>query len=184
MATRTPVQWRLPRRSRTPLAERVPALRTVARGVAACCLAALVVVNAVGLGVVGAPAGTPEQVTDRSWDMFAPSPPLSTWWLLAPATTTTGERVDAITGEPFDASRPSEVATAHRNERWRKFFDDAKREPRLRESLAGYLCSRWNRSHESEMRGLELWHMSERTDLDGPETVARQRLGTYRCQSV
>jgi hypothetical protein len=181
VAARLPHQWRLPQSPRTVLAERVPALRTVARGVAALCLAALVVVNAVGLGAVVAPAGTPEQVTERSWDMFAPSPPLSTWWVIAPATLTTGERVNAITGDAFDASRPPEVADMHRNERWRKFFADARREPRLRESLARHLCSRWNRTHDAGMTELELWHMTERTDLDGPESVRRERLGTYRC---
>ncbi len=181
---RAAVPWRLPRRPRTPLAARVPPLSRAARGLAACCLAALLVVNAVGLGLVGAPAGTPDQVTERSWDMFAPSPPLSTWWLLAPANLTSSERVDAITGEPFDASRPSEVASVHGSADWRKFYADAKREPRLRASLARHLCARWNRSHDTGMRTVELWHASERTDLDGPESVERERLGTYRCGSL
>ncbi len=178
---RTAIPWRLPRRPRTPLTARVPPLERGARGLAACCLAALLVVNAVGLGLVGAPAGTPDQVTERSWDMFAPSPPLSTWWLVAPATLSSGERVDAITGEPFDASRPPEVAAVHGSAGWRKFFADAKWEPRLRESLARFLCARWNRSHDTGMRTVELWHVTERTDLDGPETVERDRLGSYRC---
>lgn len=181
---RTALRWRLPRLPRTSLAERVPPLSTAARALAACCLAALVVVNAIGLGVVGAPAGTPEQVTERSWDMFAPSPPLSTWWLLAPANLTSGGRVNAITGESFDASRPPEVAAVHGNERWRKFFADAKRDPRLRQSLARHLCARWNRTHDSGMTDVQLWHMTERTDLDGPETVERERLGAYRCGTV
>ncbi|WP_328764066.1 HTTM domain-containing protein [Haloarcula salinisoli] len=178
---RVPVTRRLPRLPRTPLARRVPALTALARTLAALCLVALVVVNAVGLGVVGAPAGTPDQVTERSWDMFAPSPPRATWWVLAPANLTSGERVNAITGEPFDASRPPEVAEMHRNERWRKFFADAKREPQLRQSLARHLCTRWNRTHDSGMTDVQLWHMSERTDLDGPESVERERLGSYRC---
>ena len=175
-------QW-LPQSPRTPLAERVPALSRVVRGFAACCLAALVVVNAVGLGAVGAPAGTPPQVTERSWDMFAPSPQLSTWWLLAPANLSSGERVNAITGDAFDASRPPEVAAMHHNAAWRKFFADARREPRLRQSLARYLCTRWNRTHDSEMTDVQLWLLTERTDLDGPESVERERLGTYRCHS-
>jgi hypothetical protein len=173
-------RW-LPQRPRTPLAERVPALSQIARGFAALCLAALVVGNAVGLGVVGAPAGTPDQVTERSWDMFAPSPQLSTWWLVAPANLSSGERVNAITGEPFDASRPPEVAEMHRSAAWRKFFADAKREPRLRQSLVRHLCARWNRTHDSAMTEVQLWHVTERTDLDGPETVKRERLGAYRC---
>jgi len=181
LETRLPTLRGLPRVPRTPLAKRVPALSTAARTFAACCLAALVVVNAVGLGVVAAPAGTPEQVTERSWDMFAPSPQLATWWLLAPANLTTGDRADAITGEAVDASRPPEVATVHGNERWRKFFADARREPRLRESLARHLCTRWNRTHDSGMTDVEFWRMSERTELDGPETVERERLGSYRC---
>lgn len=179
----TTLPWRLPRLSRTPIAERVPGLRVIARSLAALCLAALLVVNVVGLGLVGAPAGTPEQVTERSWDMFAPSPPLSTWWLLAPANLTSGQRVNAVTGEPLSVSRPAEIAAMHRNERWRKFFADAKREPGLRESLARHLCERWNRTHDTGMTDLQLWLLTEQTVLDGPESVERERLGSYQCRA-
>lgn len=167
--------------AKTPLARRWPALSWLGRVGATVCLVVLLVTNAVGLGVVAAPSGTPEQVTDRSWDMFAPSPPVTTWWYVAPANLSSGDRVDAITGEAFDPGRPADVATRHPNERWRKFLADARREPRLRESLARYLCARWNRTHESRMLDVRLWHMAEPTDLDGPESVQRTELGRYRC---
>lgn len=170
--------------ARTPLSRRFPALSWVGRVGATLCLAVLLVTNAVGLGVVAAPSGTPEQVTDRSWDMFAPSPPVTTWWYVAPANLSTGERVDAITGDRFDPTRPADVATRHPNERWRKFLADAHREPRLREPLARYLCGRWNRTHESRMLDVQLWHMAEPTDLDGPESVQRTRMGQYRCGAL
>lgn len=169
---------------RTPLADRVPTLSRIARALAVCCLAVILVTNAVGLGVVAAPAGTPDRLTDRSWDMFAPSPPLATWWYEAPANLTSGERVDALTGEQYDRSRPTEAASRYPNERWRKFLDDARTEPRLRRSLATFLCERWNRTHGDEMTAVNLWVATERTDLDGPETVERERLGRYRCGAV
>ena len=168
----------------TPLAQRVPALSGAARAFAALCLAVLLVSNAVGLGVVGAPAGTPSQVTERSWDMFAPSPPLATWWYDAPATLTTGEQVNAITGDRYDRSRPADAADRHPNERWRKFFADARQEPRLRESLARYHCQRWNRTHDSGMTGIELWLQWESTALGGPESVQRERQEQYRCSEL
>ena len=169
---------------RTPLSARIPALSTAARALASVCLVALVLVNLVGLGVVAAPQGTPEQVTERSWDMFAPSPPLQTWWYVAPATLTSGERVNAVTGERFDPGRPENVATRHPNERWRKFYADARTDARLRESLAAYLCNRWNRSHDDRMVELTLWLVTEPTDLDGPETIERERQGHYDCVAV
>jgi hypothetical protein len=165
----------------TPLADRVSGLSGLARTIAGCCLVVLLVTNAVGLGVVAAPAGTPEQATERSWDMFAPSPPRATWWYAAPATLTSGDRVDAITGDSLDTERPAEIATQHRSQRWRKLFADARTEPRLRRSLAGYLCARWNRTHDDEMVDVSLWLLTEPTDLDGPESVRRERQGTYRC---
>ncbi|WP_328764986.1 HTTM domain-containing protein [Haloarcula rubra] len=169
---------------RTPIADRVPALSHVARALAVCCLAVILVTNAVGLGVVAAPAGTPDRLTDRSWDMFAPSPPLATWWYEAPANLTSGDRIDALTGDPYERTRPTEAAARYPNERWRKFLDDARSEPRLRRSLAGFLCERWNRTHADGMTAVSLWVATERTDLDGPETVERERLGRYRCGAV
>lgn len=166
---------------------RLPAprsLRTVARVFASVCLVALLVINAIGLGVVAPPAGTPDAVAERSWDMFAPSPPLGTWWYAAPATLESGERVDALARAPVDLSRPPDAASTYPNERWRKFLDDAKREPALRESLAAHLCWRWNRSHEDEMVHVELVQLREPTDLDGPETVERETFGAFDCAAV
>jgi len=179
VATVDSLSGRLPTRRR--LVDRYPALSGVARGLAAACLVVLLLTNAVGLGVVDAPSGTPDQLTDRTWDMFAPSPPRATWWVVAPATLANGERVNAITGARFEPGRPAEVADRHRNARWRKFLADARTDPRLRASLAASLCARWNRSHETAMTAVELRLLAEPTDLDGPESVERETLGTYRC---
>lgn len=168
---------------KTPIAARLPALSTAGRAVASVCLVVLVVVNAIGLGAVSAPAETPEQVTERSWDMFAPSPPQETWWYVAPANLTSGRQVNAITGETFERGRPDNVATQYPNERWRKFFADARTDQRLRGSLAGYLCDRWNRTHDDRMVDLTLWRVSEATDLDGSESVERDNEGHYDCSA-
>jgi hypothetical protein len=159
-------------------------VRSLARAAAAVCLVALLIVNAVGLGVVAPPAGTPDAVADRSWDMFAPSPPLGTWWYAAPATLASGERVDALRREPVDLSRPPDAASTYPNERWRKFLDDARREPALQRSLAAHLCWRWNRTHEDEMVAVRLVQLREPTDLDGPETVEREQFAAFDCAAV
>ncbi|WP_276276908.1 hypothetical protein [Haloarcula regularis] len=193
-----PVVWnRLQRRAPTGLGAlvaslperrgtlRVPdGLRSVTRGVATVCLVALLLVNAVGLGLVAPPAGTPDAVADRSWDMFAPSPPLGTWWYAAPATLASGERVDALSRESVDLSRPSDAASAYSNERWRKFLDDARREPALQRSLAAHLCWRWNRTHGDRMVRVRLVQLREPTDLDGPETVEREQFAAFDCAAV
>lgn len=168
---------------REPLARRVPALSGLARAVAATAIAVLVVVNAVALGVVAAPPGTPDRVESRTWDMFAPSPPRGTWWYAAPGTLESGARVDLLARDRVDLSRPDDVASRYPNGRWRKFLATADDEPRLRRSLAAHLCRRWNRAHEDEVVRLRLVHLSEATDLDGPEHVERRTLGTYRCEA-
>ncbi|MFC7021388.1 MULTISPECIES: HTTM domain-containing protein [Haloarcula] len=159
-------------------------VRSLARAAAVVCLVALLAVNAVGLGLVAPPAGTPDAVADRSWDMFAPSPPLGTWWYAAPATLASGQRVDALRRGPVDLSRPPDAAGTYPNERWRKFLDDARREPALQRSLVAHLCWRWNRAHEDEMVAVRLVQLREPTDLDGPETVEREQFAAFECADV
>ncbi|WP_276271546.1 HTTM domain-containing protein [Haloarcula litorea] len=172
----------LPSSPREPLAARLPALSTAARSLAAVCLAVLIVVNAVALGVVAAPAGTPERVESRSWDMFAPSPPLGTWWYAAPATLASGERVNLLTDHDPDGSKPPEVSSLY-DERWRKLLGDAAGEPLLRQSLADSLCARWNARHSDDAVNVTLVRYREPTVFDGPESIEREPLGRYQCGS-
>ncbi|WP_233560853.1 HTTM domain-containing protein [Haloarcula sp. Atlit-47R] len=154
---------------------------TTTRSVATLGIVAIVILNAVAVGFVTAPTGTPDRIEDRSWNMFAPDPPQETWWYAAPATLESGNRVDALAGEPVNLSRPPEVSDRFPNQRWKKFLGTARHEPSLRRSLATYLCSRWNRSHGDAMKRVELIVLTESTNLNGSESVDREGLGSYQC---
>ncbi|WP_336358193.1 HTTM domain-containing protein [Haloarcula sp. CGMCC 1.6347] len=154
---------------------------TTTASLAALGIVAIVVLNAIAVGFVAAPTGTPDRIEDRSWNMFAPDPPQETWWYAAPATLESGNRVDALTGEPVTLSRPPEVSDRFPNQRWKKFLGTARHEPSLRRSLATYLCSRWNQRHDDAMERVELIVLTESTNLNGSESVSQERLGSYQC---
>ncbi|WP_424004609.1 hypothetical protein ACOZ4I_07790 [Haloarcula salina] len=172
------VRSRWPRRSVTST---LPAVHAVMRGIAILAVVTLLAVNAVAVGFVDAPAGTPDRIESRSWDMFAPSPTVQTWWYVAPATLESGERIDALTGGPVDNARPADAADRFPGMRWKKFLGDVRRQPRLRRSLATYFCTRWNRTHDDEMERVTLTFVTERTRLGASERVERTDLGTYNC---
>lgn len=172
------IRLRRPRRSVTSA---LPAVRAVASGVAVLAVTALLIVNAVAVGFVDAPAGTPARIKDRSWDMFAPAPGAQTWWYVAPATLESGTQIDALTDGPVDSTRPADAASRFPGMRWKKFLGDARHRPRLRRSLATYLCTRWNRTHDDEMERVTLAFMTERTRFDASERVEQTALGTYGC---
>ena len=144
-------------------------------------IVAIVVLNAIAVGFVATPTGTPDRIEDWSWNMFAPDPPLETWSYAAPAALESGNRSNAITGEPVNLSRPSEVSDRVPNQGWKKLFETARHEPSLRRSLARYLCSRWNRSHDDAIERMDLPLLTEPTDLNGPESINREHLGSYQC---
>ncbi|MDQ2072568.1 HTTM domain-containing protein [Haloarcula sp. H-GB4] len=154
---------------------------TTTQSLAVLGIVAIVLLNAVAVGFVAAPTGTPDRIEDRSWNMFAPDPPQETWWYAAPAPLESGNRVDALTGETVNLSRPPEVSDRFPNQRWKKFLGTARHEPSLRRSLATYLCSRWNQSHDDTMERVELIFLTESTNLSGPESVDREQLGSYQC---
>jgi hypothetical protein len=154
---------------------------TTAHSLAVLGIVAIVGLNAIAVGFVAAPTGTPDRIEDRSWNMFAPDPPLETWWYAAPATLESGNRIDALTGEPVNLSRPPEVSDRVPSQRWKKLFETARHEPSLRRSLATYLCSRWNQSHDEAIERMDLLLLTEPTNLNGPESVNREHLGSYQC---
>jgi hypothetical protein len=181
--------WELTRRieRRCPRLPRRPDLRARIRplgsAVAAVLFAVLLVVNAVALGFVPAPEGTPEQVTDPSWSMFAPRPPTADAWFRAPATLDSGERIDALGQSSLSWDRPPDPSATYPNERWRKYLwrlagNDG---TPLREPFAQYLCERWNGAHADDIERLRLVVVREPTTLDRPESTERVGLGAFDC---
>ncbi|KAA9397328.1 HTTM domain-containing protein [Haloarcula sp. CBA1130] len=171
------LRFHRPRRSVTTA---LPA-RSVVSGVAVLAVITLLTINAVAVGFVDAPAGTPDRVEDRSWDMFAPAPSEQTWWYVAPATLDSGTRIDALTGGPVDTTRPADAASRFPGMRWKKFLGDTRHRPQLRRALATYFCTRWNRTHDDRMERVTLAFMTERTRFNASERVERTTLGTYEC---
>ncbi|WP_367175412.1 HTTM domain-containing protein [Haloarcula rubripromontorii] len=169
---------RRPESAAGPSQSRFP---TTASSLAALGVVAIVVLNAIAVGFVPAPTGTPDRIEARSWNMFAPDPPQETWWYAAPATLDSGQRIDALTGEPVNLSRPAEVSDRIPNPRWKKFLGTARHKSSLRRSLATYLCSQWNQSHDDAIDRVDLVLLTEPTNLNGPESVDQERLGSYQC---
>lgn len=142
---------------------------------------AMLVSNAATLGVAPVDDST---VPEQSWDMFAPVPPGVDGWFVAPGATTNGQQVDALASEPLSWDRPSELASTYPSARWRKYLLGLRAggtEPH-RAALAGYLCQRWNRSHDDGLRQVELVFVAESTRLDGPDPQRREQLGEYSCR--
>jgi len=140
----------------------------------------LLLSNASTLGIVSA---DDSPVPEQSWDMFAPSPPLTDGWFVAPGRTTTNRTVDALADRSLRWDRPPDLVAAYPSARWRKYLMSvrASDDRRLRQSLAQSLCGRWNRSHESDLRHVRLVFVAEQTRLDGPDQRRRESLGRYDC---
>jgi len=160
-------------------------LRPLASTIGAVAIVAMLTTNVVALGFAPVPAGTPDRITDPTWNMFAPAPPGNDGWYVAPATLESGDRIDALQEEPLSYDRPAEITTTFPNERWRKYLwrlrsDEGRA---LHEPFTAYLCHRWNRVHTDRIERVQLVYISQPTRLDGPETTDRIELGTYECDS-
>jgi hypothetical protein len=95
-------------------------------------LALLLLSSAVELGLLDAPDGTPEELTDSSWTMFA-HPPTSEVWIVAEAHLADNRTVDALRGGTPSLDRPPDV-DRYPNARWRKHLSRYRGAPALRET--------------------------------------------------
>ncbi len=185
-----------PRDGTVPIAERFPAApvigdswpavaataRRLATATATAGIAAMLVVNAMSLGYVAPPAGTPDAVAEKSWNMFG-NPPRDDGWYAMPATLDSGGRIDAYRGTAAPLDRPPNRSAANRNERWRKLLDDVRGADRraARRSLLAYECRRWNGTHETGATSVDLVYVQR--PLDGGGTGDRVALGSVDCRA-
>jgi hypothetical protein len=156
--------------------------RPATRTVAALLLAFVFVWNAAAVGLVALPAGTASvDPSERRWDMFAPEPQATDAWHVPVGTTTAGEQVDALRGGApvFDVVRPAATYPTHR---WYVYLTDLQRAPGLRPGFAEYLCTRWDRTHASDLARVELVVVTQPVRLDAPDPTERRSLGTYECR--
>ncbi|WP_227259807.1 HTTM domain-containing protein [Salarchaeum japonicum] len=146
-------------------------------------LAFVLVWNAAAVGVVQTPESAPVQPSERSWDMFAPEPLGTDGWYVAPATTTTGETVDAWNGGTVSYAKPPDVSETYPSARWRKYlatvalFDGRS----LADEFAAYLCRDWNATHDSTLAQVSVVFVAQPTRLDGPEPIENRTLANHSC---
>jgi hypothetical protein len=102
----------------------------------------------------------------QSWQMFAPDPIDTTRWYVAAGTLEDGTERDVLHDSEFDFERPSRVETAYPTARWRKYFANVygADNENHRSYLANYLCSDWNRTHETSVESVTIYQAYERTD--------------------
>ena len=150
-------------------------------------LAGVLVWNAVALGY--APVDTADAPrADVPWDMFAPMPPDSREWVVAPGRTVDGERVDAYEGTRLSPgeNRWNRPPTAYRSVRWRKYVVSLVwgEEPRLVHPFAAGLCARWDRTHVTELENVTVYAVREPVRIDGPPGEReRRRLVEHDCRT-
>ncbi|SFS01331.1 Vitamin K-dependent gamma-carboxylase [Halomicrobium zhouii] len=173
-AATEPVRMRLwtgfpsvdPRRVELPVGQRARTARSV---FLAGLLASMLLLNAVAVGLVDAPAGTPEAVEDRSWNMFG-NPPESESWYVAYATLDSGRNVSGH----VSAARwggPTDGRDRYPRGRWRKFTSNVDRgdEDQLVAALGRDVCRRWSASGDQQVRAVTLERVDEESVLDGPD---------------
>jgi len=162
--------------------------RRVTSVVVAVLLVLVLAWNAATLGYVDVPDGVEAAVDpdERRWDMFAPSPPRSDGWYVVPGRLESGGQVDAYRRSSVQWDRPPDVAATYPTARWRKYLiglwwadDDDLTRP-----FAGYLCRRWNSTHEDDLVGVTVYVVEQPTRLDGPEPTHRRKLLGYSCANA
>ena len=161
--------------------------RSRRRGVVtAVALAALVFVvgwNAVTLGAVDLSSATVADASEEyRWDMFA-SPRRTDGWFVAAGETAAGERVDPLGDRPLTFDRPPDLADAYPTHRWMRYLLNlrAPDNAELRPAFGDRLCRRWTRRHDAALEDVTVYFMAEPTDLDGSESVRRERLHAQAC---
>lgn len=146
------------------------------------CLLGMGVWNAMSLGLVAAPDGSvnPQRY---GWSMFAPDPPHVDNWYVLPATTTSGARVDALTGGAVSWDPPDSFAAVYPSARWRKYLENVQRSgsDRLARDFAGYECARWNATHGTDLSRVRVSVVAQETRLSGPEPIRNRTLWEGRC---
>lgn len=150
---------------------------TVRPAVHAVVLAALVLVSAMGVGLVPAPDGAPEQLSESSWTMFA-SPPTDDTWIVANGTFASGSTTDLLREDPTRLDRPPDVGRFP-NARWRKHlsrYDDSSPLPR---AYAAAKCRHFA-DREDALASVRLVRIRRHVD-DDPEDASTSEIGRYRC---
>ena len=124
------------------------------------------------------------------WNLFAPFPATEDGWFVFEGTLVNGELVDArsnpIRPTLADFDKPANPSRSLGNERWKKYlmnFDDPQNGVHRR-MFGQYLCRRWNRLAQGDLRlgSIGMYVMRERTLPSGEEEKpVRGRLWNQIC---
>jgi len=133
----------------------------------------------------------PEEIEDaadpvrESWTLFAPNPPSSDDWFLAPGTLESGERVDLLHLTDEELDRPPDAGGSYPNTRWRKYLthstfeDDRERVERL----AVFLCQRGVRHYDSGPINVTVYDVWQPDPVEDPERTYRDKLVSRDCDA-
>ena len=161
-----------------PHSRRTDVLRSV---VLATLITAMLLQNAVAVGLVDQPAVVPDAVSDRSWNMFG-NPPQSEGWYVAHGTFESGRQVSAhVSSKRLD--RPPDAGNRYPAARWRKYQSKlaVSGDERLHASLAADVCRRWTTTAGEPLQSVTLEHVKEATRLDGPDQQESGEVRQYAC---
>jgi hypothetical protein len=121
----------------------------------------------------------------ESWTLFAPTPPSSDDWFLAPATLESGETVDLLHLTDEELDRPPDAGGSYPNTRWRKYLthstfeDDRERVERL----AAYLCERGTTRYESHPVNVTVYDVRQPDPREDPERTYEDELVRRNCDA-
>jgi hypothetical protein len=161
--------------SRSALSRRVPSIGRFHTGVHAVVLVGLLLVTAMGVGLVPAPDGAPEDVSETSWRMFA-NPPTQDEWLVAVGTFGDGRRTDLLRDGPVRLDRPPDTGRFP-NARWRKHLSRYGARTPFPAALADYQCRRYADEELTRVRLVQASRPATRAD----GRVQTTDLGDFRC---
>ena len=154
--------------------------RTAYRVLPVVVLAAVLVWNAAGFGLLALPAAATETVdpTEHRWDMFAPNPLSTDAWYATVGVTARGDRVDLYAGTA-GRGPPADVDATYPSQKWYLYLRNLRGGDvdERRDRFAQYLCERWNRRHASTLATANVTLITEDVRLDGDGEIERETFG-------
>jgi uncharacterized membrane protein len=142
--------------------------------------------SAASVGLLAVPDAGPldGEEPEARWNMFAPEPLSVDRWVKAPASTPSGERVDAFHGGAFTWDKPPDVSESYPTARWRKYATNvAAADDGVPDAFASYLCSHSPHGRSMPVEHMTVYGVEQSTRLDGPEPTNRVEWASTNCST-
>lgn len=166
-----------------------PTVRRLVRSVGTVILACFLVVSvlwpATAVGVVDAEERDAVPNFDGyTWTLFAPNPPSSTRWFLAPATLSTGEKLNAFDGRRIEWDPPADAADTYPSTLWHRYLGDMQWASDEEQTyLAAHLCRRAGTYTDAEVTEVAVYSLSRPVESAGGGNVTRKQLVRHDCRN-